>query len=230
MKRWLILLLLSVTLTSCVISDPYDAKKLNANNISAYCSGVFEQDVQDNIKYFYNTWYVARFLKASDEEKVSSKYDNIRTTLRQNGGNYTFDSLTITFSMNDPFTVGSTWGIKQSYRRELIVTMRSETEWKIESETDDVVILLTLISADDTGMKMNVQVRGKWTEESDYSADFESESIDAEIVNKNPIAIDKIYYSGKMMFDFFEGDDEIMKCEMILSTDFLSVFSAWNIF
>ena len=223
-------MLSSVVLTSCMISNPYEAKKLNASNISEYCTGVFEQGVQENLECFYNAWYIARFVESSDEDKVSAKYDNIRTTLRQNGGYYTFDSMTVVFSMGSPFTVGSTWTIQETYKRKMIVTMRSETEWKIVSETDDVVILLTLISADDAGMKMNVQVRGKWTEESDYSADFESEGIDVEIVNKNPIAIDKIYYSGKMMFDFFEGDDEIMKCEMIVSTDFLSVFSTWNIF
>lgn len=216
MKKMISGILLSVGLVSCVVSDPYEPNPLNNSNITEYCHRVFEQDVKANVECFYKVYYVARFLQASAEEQVSAKYDNIRTGLRQYGDSYSFDSMDITFAKDDPFTVGGIWKVKKNYSRGITITMTSENEWKIDAETDDVTILLTLLSADDAGMKLNMELRGKWTEESSYSARFKSESVGAEITNKTPIALGESYYSGVISYDFYEKQSKIMDCDMTL--------------
>lgn len=216
MKKMISGILLSVGLVSCVVSDPYEPNPLNNSNITEYCHRVFEQDVKANVECFYKVYYVARFLQASAEEQVSAKYDNIRTGLRQYGDSYSFDSMDITFTKDDPFIVGGIWKVKKNYSRGITITMTSENEWKIDAETDDVTILLTLLSADDAGMKLNMELRGKWTEESSYSARFKSESVGAEITNKTPIALGESYYSGVISYDFYEKESKIMDCDMTL--------------
>lgn len=216
MKKIVLAMMLSMALTSCVVSDPYEPDPLNDRNISEFCDGVFENDVKANVECFYHIYYAARFLQADAAQKVSVKYDNIRTGLRRYGDSYAFASMDFSFSKEDPFTVGSMCKVRKNYSRHITITMTSENEWKIDAETDDATILLTLISADDTGMKMNLRVRGKWTEESSYSAKFESGSLDVEIVNKTPIAIDKSYYSGVISFDFFDNQTLILERDMTL--------------
>lgn len=216
MKKMISGILLSVGLVSCVVSDPYEPNPLNNSNISEYCYRVFEQDVKANVECFYKVYYVARFLQASAEEQVSAKYDNIRTGLRQYGDSYSFDSMDITFTKDDPFTVGGIWKVKKNYSRGITITMTSENEWKIDAETDDVTILLTLLSADDAGMKLNMELKGKWTEESSYSARFRSESVGAEVINKTPIALGDSYYGGVISYDFYEKQSKIMDCDMTL--------------
>ena len=66
------------------------------------------------------------------------------------------------------------------------------------------------------GMKLNMELKGKWTEESSYTARFKSESIDAEIINKTPIALGDSYYSGVISYDFYEKQSKIMDCDMTL--------------
>ena len=225
MKKMISVILLSVGLVSCVVSDPYEPNPLNNSNIAEYCHRVFEQDVKANVECFYNVYYVARFLQASAEEQVSAKYDNIRTGLRQYGDSYSFDSMDITFTKDDPFTVGGIWKVKKNYSRGITITMTSENEWKIDAETDDVTILLTLLSADDAGMKLNMELRGKWTEESSYSVRFKSESVGAEIINKTPIAIGESYYGGVISYDFYEKQSKIMCCDMTLRPGSTPVYS-----
>ena len=225
MKKMISGILLSVGLVSCVVSDPYEPNQLNNSNIAEYCHRVFEQDVKANVECFYKVYYVARFLQASAEEQVSAKYDNIRTGLRQYGDSYSFDSMDITFTKDDPFTVGGIWKVKKNYSRGITITMTSENEWKIDAETDDVTILLTLLSADDAGMKLNMELRGKWTEESSYSARFKSESVGAEIINKTPIAIGDSYYGGVISYDFYEKQSKIMCCDMTLRPGSTPVYS-----
>ena len=227
MKRFIIIVLASFAMASCVVSDPYASNKLNQSNIGTYCSEVFEQDVHENVKCFYDAYYIAKFLEAGAEEQVSTKYDNIRTSLRWNSGNYSFGDMTVNLNKDDPFKVGGIWNVKLNYNRVITITMRSETEWKIEAEEDDTTILLTLHSADDAGMKMNIQVRGRWTEESSYNAEFKSEDIDVEIVNKTPIAIDKIYYGGTISFDFYEDLTRILVYDMTLRAGTTSIYTVY---
>ena len=225
MKKMILGILLSVGLTSCVVSDPYEPNPLNNSNISEYCYRVFEQDVKANVECFYKIYYVARFLQASAEEQVSAKYDNIRTGLRGDGNSYSFDSMNIAFTKDDPFTVGGIWKVKKNYSRGITITMTSENEWKIDAETDEVTILLTLLSADDAGMKLNMELKGKWTEESSYSARFRSESVGAEMINKTPIALGESFYSGVISYDFYDKQSKIMDCDMTLRPGSTPIYS-----
>ena len=54
MKKMISVILLSVGLVSCVVSDPYEPNPLNNSNIAEYCHRVFEQDVKANVECFYN--------------------------------------------------------------------------------------------------------------------------------------------------------------------------------
>ena len=107
------------------------------------------------------------------------------------------------------------------------MTMRSENEWKIEV-WEDMTMLLTLLSADDAGMKLNIQVQGEWTEESSYKAKYKSESIDIEITNKNPIDLGTSLYSGLIEFDFYEKNSKILECDMTLRPGATSIFTIYE--
>ena len=90
---------------------------------------------------------------------------------------------------------------------------------------DIIHTVVPLLSADDAGMKLNMELRGKWTEESSYSARFKSESVGAEIINKTPIAIGDSYYGGVISYDFYEKQSKIMCCDMTLRPGSTPVYS-----
>ncbi len=217
MRNLILGILFSLGLASCVVSDPYEPNPLNNRNLKDYCTEIFEQDVKENIECFYNLYYAAKFLQACAEEQVSAKYDNIRTGLKKHGSSYSFDSMGFTFSKEDPFIIGSVWKADKQYGHSVKITMNSETEWRIVSEADNTTILLTLLSADDAGMKMNIHVKGKWTEESSYTATFEGENIEVELVNEMPIALKNSCYDGLLSFVFFKRTTRILECDMTLN-------------
>lgn len=227
MKRFLIGLSVLIALCSCEVVNPHDAPTMNKNNISEFCDNVFSYEINERIKSFHQLYYIGKFIEAGPEEQVSAKYDEIRTNLRKGTGSYSFNSMSITYSKELPFTVGSVWTVNHNYRRKETITMRSENEWKLES-SDGVTILITVISADDAGMKLNVQVKGEWTEESSYRAKYRSEDIDVEIINKNPIALDTCYYSGLLEFDFYKKNSKIMHCDMTLRAGTTSIYDIYE--
>ena len=229
MKKCIFGFLTFITLSSCVVVEPHDAPTLNNNNISTFCSEVFKEKIQESVQSFHEMYYISKFIEASPEEKVSTKYDKIRTTLRESNvyNSYTYNSKSITYSKETPFTVGSIWTVKHNYRRQETMTMRSENEWKIEV-WEDMTMLLTLLSADDAGMKLNIQVQGEWTEESSYKAKYKSESIDIEITNKNPIDLGTSLYSGLIEFDFYEKNSKILECDMTLRPGATSIFTIYE--
>lgn len=227
MKKLIFALSALITFVSCEVENPYDAPTMNKTNISTFCERVFKDNIQGSIESFCTIYYISRFLEASPEEKVSAKYDDIRTTLRKNSDSYSFGNMSITFSHDSPFTVGSRWSVKHGYRRKESMTMRSENEWKIENEdgtSSAATIIVTVLSADDSGMKLNVQVKGEWEEKSSYSSKYSSSSIDVEIVNKTPIGISTSSYAGVMEFDFYEKHSIILQCDMTLRAGATSLY------
>lgn len=227
MKRYLLVLSAVIALSACEVIEPQDAPTMNKKNVSVFCENVFTDNVKAAVESFCKVYYVSRFLVASPEEKVSSKYDDIRTRLVKNTDSYSFGDMGINFSQNSPFIIGGVWTVKHNYRHKDIMTMRSENEWKIHKMNEGstvATILITVLSADDSGMKLNAKVKGSWEEESSYSADYSSESIDVEIVNKTPIAISTSSYSGMIGFDFYENDAMILECDMTLRPGTTSVY------
>jgi hypothetical protein len=223
MKKFILGLSVLFALGACEVVHPHDAPTLNKQNISEFCDGVFKDIIHAGIVSFYDVYYVGRFIEASPEEQVSSKYDEIRTRLRKSTSSYTYKDKIITFSKESPFTVGSIWTVSPNYRRKETITMRSENEWKLES-WNDMTMIITLLSADDTGMKLNVEIRGEWTEESSYSAEYISDGIDIEIVNKNPIAMGTSHYSGPLEFYFYKNSSMILQCNMTLRSGAPSIY------
>lgn len=227
MKKFILGLSALFALGGCEVVDPHDAPTLNKQNISEFCDEVFEDIIHAGVVSFYDVYYVGRFIEASPEEQVSSQYDEIRTRLRKSTSSYTYNDKTISFSKESPFTVGSIWTANENYRRKTTMTMRSENEWKLEN-WNGMAMIITLLSADDTGMKLNVEIRGEWTEESSYSAEYISESIDIEITNKNPIDLGTSLYAGLIEFDFYEKNAKILECDMTLRPGATSIFTIYE--
>jgi hypothetical protein len=225
MKKFILGLSAAIVLSSCVVSEPYETQTLNKTNISKFCEYSFKDMVQESIRSFHELYYISRFVEASPQEKISSKYDAIRTTLRESDtyNSFSYNSKTIKFSGKTPFSVGSTWTYNHNYHRTEKFTMLSENSWKIKSWHDKEIVV-TLLSADDEGMKLDVEFYGTWVEESSYSAELQSESIDVEITNKNPIALGTSKYEGVVHFDFFEKNRCILQCDMTLRPGAPSIY------
>lgn len=229
MKKFILVLSALVALSSCKVVEPHDSPTMNKTNISKFCEYAFKDLAKASVESFHTMYYISKFIEASPEEKVSSKYDQIRTTLRDSGkdNTYSYKSDNISFSKEMPFTVGSTWTYTHSYRRQEKFTMLSEDTWRITS-WHEKTILLTLLSADDNTMTLNLDFDGTWEEESSYTADLESESIDVEITNKSPIAFGTGLYGGIVHFDFFEKKTRIMQCDMTLRPGETTIYEIYK--
>lgn len=217
MKKFILGLSAAIVLSSCVVSEPYETQTLNKTNISKFCEYSFKDMVQESIKSFHELYYISKFIEASPQEKIDHKYDEIRTTLRESDtyNSFFYNSKTIKFSEQTPFTVGSTWTYNHNYSKTEKFTMLSENSWKIKSWHDKEIVV-TLLSADDEGMKLDVEFYGTWVEESCYTAELQSESIEVELTNKNPIALSTSKYGGIVHFDFLEKNKCILQCDMTL--------------
>ena len=226
MKKFLFGLSALMILGSCEVVEPYDAPTLNRANISAFCDGVFDEVIHEGIKSFHQVYYIGKFIEADPQEQVSAKYDAIRTTLRKGAESYSYDSMNISFSKESPFTVGSRWTIDHNYRRKETITMRSENEWKFDG-SNGLTMLITVVSADDAGMKLDVQVQGQWTEESSYTARYRSDEIAVEIINKNPISLGTSSCSGLLEFEFFDKSTKLLQCDMTLRAGATSLYDIY---
>lgn len=229
MKKFILGLSAAIVLSSCVVSEPYETQTLNKTNISKFCEYSFKDMVQESIKSFHQLYYISKFIEASPQEKIDHKYDEIRTTLRESDtyNSFFYNSKTIKFSEQTPFTVGSTWTYNHNYRKTEKFTMLSEYSWKIKSWHDKEIVV-TLLSADDEGMKLDVEFYGTWVEESCYTAELQSESIEVELTNKNPIALGTSKYGGIVHFDFLEKNKCILQCDMTLRPGTTSTFDIYE--
>ena len=229
MKKFILGLSAAIALSSCVVSEPIDAPTQTTTNISKFCEYSFKDMVQESVKSFHQLYYISKFIEASPQEKIDPKYDEIRTTLRESDtyNTFSYNSRTIKFSEKTPFTVGCIWTYNHNYSKTETFTMLSENSWKIKSWHDKEIVV-TLLSADDEGMKLNLEFDGTWVEKSSYTAELQGESIEVELTNKNPIALGTSKYGGIVHFDFFKNKKRILQCDMTLRPGTTSTFDIYE--
>lgn len=223
MKRLIIATMLSVLAVSCKVVDPYESNHMTERNISVLCSNIFEDMVYDNVRLFYNAFEIASFLDADAEEKVSDKYDLIRTGLRGSGDTYTYDYDDYGFSPDSLFGPGASWKIVPSYHRSIEVTWMSENSWRLTGN-DGAVLDIVLSEEGDGFMVLEMDVNGVRTEESSYTGAFSGKALKVRINHAKIGVIDSMTFSGIILFEFRNGSDLLKSCNMTLSPGMTTAF------
>lgn len=216
MKRFIIFLFAAAAAVSCKVVDPYQPNQLNDKDIISFCDDIFDEEVKENLTYFHNAYAIAKFLDADTEEKVSEKYDIIRTGLRSNDGNYTFDYDDYTFSKDPLFTAGSSWKVECSYYKDVNIRVRGDGKWTITCTDDDTILSVEMLEDSEDTILMSVIVNGLRTEESSYSADFSSPGIEVTVSCKKIGKIDSMSFKGEMTVKFKKDTDSIKTCIMTM--------------
>lgn len=227
MKRFIIFLFAAAAAVSCKVVDPYQPNQLNDKNISTFCATLFDEEVKENLTYFYNAYAIAKFLDADAEEKVSAKYDIIRTGLRSNDGSYTFDYDDYTFSVDPPFAAGSSWKVKCSYHKDVNISVLGDGKWKITCTDDGTILSVDMLEEKDDMMLMSVTVKGQRTEESSYSADFSSSEIEVTVSGKKIGKIESMSFNGEMIVKFKKDTASVKTCIMTMVPGLTTLFDVF---
>lgn len=216
MKRLIIFLSAAAAAVSCKVIDPYQPNQLNDYNIGIFCGNIFDEEVKENLTYFYNAYHIARFLDADAEAKVSPKYDLIRTGLRSNDVGYSFDYDDYTFSEDSLFVTGSSWKVKCSHYRNIIIDVKDGNEWVVTSTEDGTVLKLKMNEETEDSMNLTIDVNGLRTEESSYSARFSSSSLELTVSSRKIGEIDSMTFEGEMTVRFLNGTTPVKECVMTM--------------
>ena len=201
---------------SCMINDPYEPNQLNDHNITRLCSELFNEEVTDNLNYFYNAYHIARFIDADADEKVSPKYDLIRTGLSSHDDSYSFDYNDYTFSKDSLFVPGSSWKVMVNYHKTLTIDVKENNEWNITSMDDGTILKVRLVEETDAGMQTVVSVNGIRTENSSYSARFSAQDMGITFRHTSIGKINSMAYKGEMTIDFYKDASTLKSCTMTL--------------
>lgn len=214
MKKLILIIAVAAAAASCRISDPQEPNQLNEQNISNYCRNLFEEEVSKNLICFYNACQIARFLDADAEAKVSPEFDLIRTGLSYNEDSYTFDYDDYSFSGESSFLDEGVWKVIRSYYQELAIIVCPDKEWTITVSNTGTVMKVKLVEEDAETMKMSVRINGIMTENSEYSAEFEADSLEVTICHKSAGKIESMTYDGEMTVRFMENTRPRKTCVM----------------
>lgn len=88
---------------SCRVVEGDVTNPTTNDRIAEFCAGLFEEKVSEALTYFYNTYYIARFVQGDAELKVSPEYDLIRTGLTTENGIYSYGYRPYDFHGEDFF-------------------------------------------------------------------------------------------------------------------------------
>lgn len=215
MKRLIIAIIIPALALSCKVSEPYTSSPITDSNIIMLSRNIFDDNVAGNIKIFHNAFHIARFLEADAEEKVSEKYDLIRTGLRGSGDNYTYDYDDYGFSLDSLFGPGASWKIAPSYHRSVDVTWMSENSWRL-SGNDGTRIDISFVEEGEGFISFDMDINGIKTEDSSYSAEFVSDDLRVRIEYAKIGVIGSMNFDGEMLIKFKYGSTLLKQCRMTL--------------
>lgn len=225
MKKFVLSLIVCLASVSCRITDLYlyEGNPMTDKNISSVCDYILEDRVITNLTYFYNAYYIARFVGADAETKVSPHYDLIRTGLSGSDGKYEFDYEEYEFSGEDFFGSKGACEIILNYRQSVFVEFISEGEWKISSQDGTCVNVKVLYDGMDA-IRMSLDVDGEMTEESEFSADFVANGLQVSFLHSKIGKTDSKLYDGEMLVEFYEGASLVKSCQMIMTAGLSTQF------
>ena len=127
--------------------------------ISRYCVTLFSDKVSENLEYFYNAYYVARFVAGDAELKVSPEYDYIRTRITGSDGKYEFDYLQYEFQGNGFFAEGGTCVVSSGRWLSITIKNIGIGQWTMEVN-DGTKFVFTVVEENAEGLVLDMSVSG----------------------------------------------------------------------
>ena len=180
MKRFLYIMTVALAAASCRVVDGDVTNPTTDDRISAFCADVFEERVSRALEYFYNAYYIARFVQGDAELKVSPEYDYIRTGLSAENGVYSYDYRPYDFHAEDFFGENGVCEVESGRWYSITITRVGEEHWRM-AVNDGTVFNLVLMEESEDGILLNMKVDGVMTEESSFTARLDAEDMEADI-------------------------------------------------
>lgn len=213
MKRFLLILTLAVAAASCRVVDGDVTNPTTDDRIAEFCAEVFEERVSEALTYFYNAYYIARFVQGDAELKVSPEYDYIRTRLSVDDGKYSYDYCPYDFKGEDFFGEKGVCEIQSGRWYSVTITRVAQGNWRMAVK-DGTVLNLLLLEEDEDGILLNMKVNGVMTEESSFTARLEAEEMEADIRHEHIGVIASKAFYGDMKVSFYDGATPLKTCTM----------------
>lgn len=224
MKKLILIIGILAAAASCKVIDPYDPNHFNEHNVSNFCSNLFDEEVKNNLTYFYNAYHIARFIEADAELKVSPEFDMIRTGLSYYDGIYRFDYDDYSFNSDILLGPGSSWKVSASRYLALVINAAAEKQWSVTCADNGTVLKVKLMEENPEMMRMIVSVKGIRTEESEFSAKFSAEDLEVTIRHQSAGKIESMEFRGEMNVTFYEGTKGHRTCVMTMAPDMETSF------
>lgn len=200
---------------SCWVVEGDVTNPTTDDRIAEFCAGLFEEKVSEALTYFYNTYYIARFVQGDAELKVSPEYDLIRTGLTTENGIYSYGYRPYDFHGEDFFGENGVCDVESGRWYSVTVTNVSQDHWKM-AVSDSTVFDLFLIEEDQEGISLSMNVDGCITEESAFTARLDIEEMTADIRHEHIGKIVSKVFHGDMKVSFYDEVKLLKTCTMTL--------------
>ena len=200
---------------SCRVVEGDVTNPTTDDRIAEFCAGLFEEKVSEALTYFYNTYYIARFVQGDAELKVSPEYDLIRTELTTENGIYSYGYRPYDFHGEDFFGENGVCDVESGRWYSVTVTNVSQDHWKM-AVSDSTVFDLFLIEEDQEGISLSMNVYGCITEESAFTARLDIEEMTADIRHEHIGKIVSKVFHGDMKVSFYDEVKLLKTCTMTL--------------
>lgn len=213
MKRFLLALTVAIAAASCRVVDGDVVNPTTDEHVFEFCAELFEQKVGEALDYFYNSYFIARFVQGDAALKVSPEYDYIRTGLSAQDGQYSYLYDPYDFKGTDFFGEGGVCEINSGRWYAVTMTRIAQGHWNM-TVSDDTVFELYLLEEKEEGIRLSMSVHGVETEESSFSAGFETAEMEVDFRHEHiGHDIAKTFYGGFKVC-FYDGSEPLKTCTM----------------
>lgn len=218
MKRIILFMAAVMIAASCEVSDADFDNPTTDDFMKDYCNELFVDKVSRNLQYFYNAYYIGRFISGDAQLKVSPEYDIIRIGLSGESGNYGFGNDTYDFNGEDFFSNKGVCSVKASYWRSIAITALAEGKWAMVVD-DGTVLEFTVKDETEDGIVLNMNIDGLVTDSNEYSVRFTAEDMEVDIRHNKIGRIASKSISGMMDVNFLRSEKPLKTCSMTFESD-----------
>ena len=198
---------------SCKVVEYYEPNPMTDANISMLSYNIYQESAELCLSAFYNAYHIDRFLQAEAEEKISTKYDEIRIGLSRNAETYIYDYDDYTFSKEWLSEKGGSCQISINYYTNLTIRNIGGDVWQI-NDNNGMAYTVRMTEEKDDAMIMEVGVTGKKTESSDFWAEVSDEGLEVTFGYETIGKLDELSCSGAVFVEYYEGNKYIKSCRM----------------
>lgn len=226
MKRLYYAVLTLILAASCKVVEYYEPNPMTDANISRLSYSIFQEKADLCLSVFYKAYHIDRFLQADAEEKVTAKYNLIRTGLTKADEVYVYDYDDYTFSKEWLSEKGGSCKVYINYNTELTINNLGDEEWHIR-DNSGMTFTVKLIEEKADAMRMKVDVSGVKTESSDFRAELSDEGLDVTFEYKAIGELDELACDGKVLVKYYEGNKHIKSCRMTFKPGLTTTFDVF---